>query len=62
MSKRETALITGASAGIGYELALRFAREGHPLVLVSRSREKLSRVAADIKQKVAKIKVGDAVR
>lgn len=49
--KSETALITGASAGIGYELALRFAREGHPLVIVSRSRERLSKLAGEIRQK-----------
>lgn len=49
--KKDTVLITGASAGIGLELAFRFAKEGHPLVLVSRSREKLSAAAAEIKKK-----------
>ncbi len=46
---KETVLITGASGGIGLELALRFAREGHPLALVSRSREKLETAAARVK-------------
>ena len=35
------ALITGASSGIGLELAKIFAREGHNLVLVARSEETL---------------------
>jgi short-subunit dehydrogenase len=44
-SKIRTALITGGSAGIGYELAKRFAREGYALVLVARDDEALARVA-----------------
>ena len=34
-------LITGASGGIGWELARQFAAGGHPLILVARSRERL---------------------
>lgn len=37
----ETALITGASGGIGYELVKLFARDGYNLVLVARSEDKL---------------------
>ena len=40
-----TALITGASAGIGYELAEIFAQHGHNLVLVARSEDKLHAMA-----------------
>lgn len=49
-----TALITGASAGIGYELAVLFAQHGHNLVLVARSEEKLQSMALQfaIKYKV----------
>jgi uncharacterized protein len=41
-------LITGASGGIGYELAKLFARERHNLILVARSGEKLTQVANDL--------------
>ena len=43
-----TALITGASGGIGYELAKLFARDGHNLILVARSGDKLLQVAREL--------------
>lgn len=46
----KTVLITGASGGIGYELAKIFAREGYNLVLVARSEEKLRAIAHDLIQ------------
>jgi len=42
----KTALITGASGGIGYELALLFAGDGFDCILVARSHEKLNALAA----------------
>ena len=41
-----TVLITGASDGIGWELAHLFARNGHRPILVARREEKLARLAA----------------
>jgi short-subunit dehydrogenase len=43
-----TVVVTGGSSGIGYELAKRFARDGHRLVLVARDEERLSRAAAEL--------------
>jgi len=42
----KTALITGASGGIGYELALLFARDGFDCILVARSHDQLNALAA----------------
>src|SRR5579863_8644002 len=44
-----TVLITGASGGIGYELAKLFARDRHNLILVARSAEKLGQVATELR-------------
>jgi len=44
-----TTLITGASGGIGYELAKLFARNHHNLVLVARSADKLGQVGTELK-------------
>lgn len=45
---KRTALVTGASAGLGKELASLFARDGHDLVLVARSESKLRTLAGDL--------------
>jgi len=44
--KRETVLITGASAGIGLELACVFAENGFDLVIVARREHELERLAS----------------
>ena len=50
MKKNKTALITGASGGIGYELALIHAKQGDNLVLVARSEEKLNALKVKLEQ------------
>ena len=46
-----TALVTGASSGIGLELAKIFARNRTDLVLVARSEDKLNDLAHELRQK-----------
>jgi short-subunit dehydrogenase len=45
---RPVTVITGASAGIGVELARIFARNGHELVLVARRQDRLEALADEI--------------
>ena len=45
--EKHTAVITGASGGIGYELARQFAIHGYDLVLVARSVDTLKLIADD---------------
>jgi short-subunit dehydrogenase len=46
----KTALITGASSGIGYELAKLFAKDRYNLVLVARSAGKLTQFSAELQR------------
>ena len=50
MQTNQTVLITGASSGIGFELARCFARDGYKLLLVSRT-------AADLDESARKLQV-----
>ena len=44
-------LITGASGGIGLELAREFASHGHDLILVARSEDKLQKIQFELHKK-----------
>lgn len=46
----EYVLITGATSGIGYELAKVFATKGHSLILVGRNEEKLNQTKAYLEE------------
>ena len=47
-SKQQYALITGATSGIGYELAKLFAANGYDLVIVARREDELEKTAGEL--------------
>jgi short-subunit dehydrogenase len=50
MEKNDYALVTGSSGGIGLELAKLLAKDGHNLVLVARSADKLNNLSSELKR------------
>jgi short-subunit dehydrogenase len=50
-SKDSYALVTGASSGIGYELAKLFAKDGKNIVVLARSQDKLEELKTEIEDK-----------
>lgn len=49
-NRNKYALVTGATSGIGYELATLFAKDGYNLILVARNKERLQEVTDKLKQ------------
>lgn len=49
IDQRSYTLITGGTSGIGYELAKCFAKEGHNLIIVGRSKEKIEKFKESFK-------------
>lgn len=50
-------LITGASSGIGYELAKLYANDGHNLILIARNIDKLKKVESELCKYNIEIKI-----
>jgi short-subunit dehydrogenase len=57
-----TTLITGASSGIGLELARIFAQNGHSLILAARNQKRLEEIAAVLKSVPVQIVAKDLSR
>lgn len=57
MRNNTTVLVTGASSGIGYELAKLFAKAGYDLILTARRLERLNHLKESIEASISDIKI-----
>src|SRR5829696_7951899 len=56
-NKIKYALITGATSGIGYELAKQAAMDGYNLILVARDQEELQKVSKELSNFSIEVKI-----
>lgn len=54
---KQTALITGASSGIGLALSALFAREGYDLLMISQNEDRLHTAANRLQQQYRQVKI-----
>ena len=61
MASKGLALVTGASSGIGYQLALELAKDGYDLVVAGKERDRTKKIEADARSHGVEVKpfVGD---
>jgi len=57
LNQRPLALVTGASSGIGYELACLFAADGHDLIITATSTEGLAHTAEVVRAAGAQVEI-----
>ena len=56
-TKNQTALITGATSGFGWEFCKLFAKDGYNVILVAREENKLQKCASDLGEEFPNIKI-----